>query len=160
MFGSKYFGSRYWGNRYFGNGSGPTVSEIEVDAQLLGTLRLALADTSAEGRFKELGFRPSTGLLVYALDVLDVTDISAANVPDDGHFLISAVFLEPPGNTFTDSGASAGAIGQRVVGTSGDIFVFRRPEPLTLLLYLRFGRCVDERCADVSRWLLEGVVRR
>lgn len=139
MFSPKYFGPRYWGSRYWGAGAPGFAALIEANAQLLGNLVLSTVDTGVEGRFAELGFRPSTPLLVYATDVLTTADITATQVPDDGHFLMSAVFLEPTGDVFTESGASAGAIGQRIADPLGgpDTFAFRRPLPFEVVWFVQ-----------------------
>ena len=71
---------------------------IEVSPQLTGTLRVQRAHTyTPEDRKSLLGYRPSTPLLVNAMDVDSIADITAANVPDDGHFVISSGFTGGPG---------------------------------------------------------------
>lgn len=173
MFGRSYFGTSYYGERYFGPRlpaadaiTGVILVPFELEGfdeadtilvpfNLIGSLVVDKADTGAEGRFDDLGFRPSTCLLVYALNVLDVADITAVNVPADGHFLISAVFLNPPGNLLTESGAKAGDIGQRIVGTGGDIYSFRPPTPNEVVWFVdNTGSTVDTTDAPDEQFLL------
>ena len=157
MFGPRYFGPSYYGDRYFGpRGIVVGAAEIiSVPFNLIGSFVVDKADTSAEGRFDDLGFRPSTCLLVYALDVLDPANVTAANVPEDGHFLISATFLSPVGNLFTDSGAKAGDIGQRLMDLSGDIYSFRPPHANEVVWFVdNTGSTVDTTDAPDEQFLL------
>ena len=109
--------------------SGELPNILIVEAELLGVLRVITSGIDREGRARELGYRPSTPLLVYSLDAEAPADTIAAVVPVDGYFLVSPTFDFLLGGTFAEAGARQDYIGQRKVPDTGpDFFIFRAPE--------------------------------
>ena len=109
-----------------------TVTGVAIgDAILFGGLPVdAIGAFTPEDRARLLGFRPSVPLLIHVTDALLPADVTAGNVPLDGHFLVSVNFIPVGGDPFTDNGATPGAIGTRaIVSTGGEVLTFRPPLP-------------------------------
>lgn len=126
---------------------------IEISPGLLGTIRVSRANRyTPEDRKEVLGYRPSLPLLVNSLTVKTVADITAANVAEEGHFVISPLFTGGPGDTLYDQGAKPGSIGTRTLRDAVPIYVFRVPYENEVVWYVVIDGNGDVTELGFHRW--------
>ena len=126
---------------------------IEVSPDLLGTIRVDRANRyTPEDRKEALGYRPSLPLLVNSMTVDTVADIASANVAEEGHFIISPLFTEGPGNTLYDQGAKPGSIGTKTLRDVTTIYVFRTPYENEVVWYVVIADDGDITELGFHRW--------
>lgn len=101
---------------------------IDINPALTGTIHVLRANRyTPEDRKEAIGYRPSTPLLVNSMSVLNLTSIAAANVPIDGHFVMSPSFAGTAGDPLYDQGAKPGSIGTKTLHEAAVVYVFREP---------------------------------
>lgn len=107
------------------------TGRIRKGAALGGELNVTTPpETTYEGRRTALGRLPVTPLLVYAVDIQAFADIATTNVPDNGSFLMSAVYVPETGDGLKEYGARASSVGTKVVRAGRPTaYRFRYPEP-------------------------------
>jgi hypothetical protein len=121
---------------------------------LSGTVREVPANRyTPEDRADALGYRASTPLIVQSLDIEDVSGITAAQVPENGHFAMSMSFLGGPGDPLYDQGARPGSIGTKVVdGVFGTYYVFREPLDWEVVWHVEITLDGDRVDHGLYRW--------
>jgi hypothetical protein len=127
---------------------------VDVVTSLLGTQDVTVANTyTPDERKALLGYRASTPLIVHSLSVESVSDITAAQVPANGHFVMSVLFAGGAGDPLFDAGAKPGSIGTRYDHpTAGTLYVFREPYEDEVVWHVEItldGDLVDH---GIHRW--------
>jgi phage tail P2-like protein len=126
---------------------------IEVNPDLVGTIRVDRANRyTPEDRKESLGYRPSLPLLVNSMNVKTVADIAAANVAEEGHFIISPLFTGGAGDTLYDQGAKPGSIGTKTLRGVTTIYVFRTPYENEVVWYVVIEADGDIHELGFHRW--------
>jgi len=99
-------------------------------------------------RAEELGYRPSSPIRVYSLSIETESNIVAAQVPDRGHFCMSASFTGGPGNALFDAGAKPGYIGTK----NGSLYAFRAPTEFDVVWHVEKTLDADLVDHGLYRW--------